>query len=221
MMDELMREKPAPEEKENAMVLSRDRDGLFVLFHAKSGRTIQVDEHTATKLMLLESLGEMEKSRRLVSRFMGEEAKEFRLDAVLLAEVEAREQKGKNHSTREMMTDAEVNGRKGQGTHDSENGRETGKEDGRNTVLDAHITGIGAAGDFRLTARVQDEKSGEVREVKGMITGLDAALLRSDTNEEGKDGTVLRNAQALASENFEKGISAAFPRNNTVTMKIE
>lgn len=220
-MDELIREKSSPEEKEDAMVLTRDKDGLFVLFHAKSGRTNQVDEHIATKLMLLESLGEMEKSRRLVSRFMGEEVKKFRLDAALLAEVEAREQKEKGHSAREVMTDTEVSRRKGQGTHDSENGRETGKEDGRNTVLDAHITGIGAAGDFRLTARVQNEKSGEVREVKGMITGLDAALLRSDTNEEGKDGTVLRNAQALASENFEKGISAAFPRNNTMTMKME
>lgn len=220
-MNELMREKPSPEEKENAMVLSRDRDGLFVLSHAESRRIIQVDEHTAMKLMLLESLGETEKSRRFASRFMGEDVKGFRLDAALLAEVEAREQKGKNLSVREVMTDTDVNERKGHGAHDSENGRETGKENDRNMVLDAHITGIGAAGDFHLTARVQNEKSGEVREMKGMITGLDAALLRSDTNEEGKDGTVLRNAQALASENFEKGLSAAFPRNNTVTMKME
>ena len=130
-------------------------------------------------------------------------------------------QKWKNLSVREVMTDTDVNEKKGHGAHDSENGRETGKENDRNMVLDAHITGIGAAGDFHLTARVQNEKSGEVREMKGMITGLDAALLRSDTNEEGKDGTVLRNAQALASENFEKGLSAAFPRNNTVTMKME
>ena len=220
-MNELMREKPSPEEKENAMVLSRNRDGLFVLSHAESRRIIQVDEHTAMKLMLLESLGETEKSRRFASRFMGEDVKGFRLDAALLAEVEAREQKGKNLSVREVMTDTDVNERKGHGVHDSENGRETGKENDRNMVLDAHITGIGAAGDFHLTARVQNEKSGEVREMKGMITGLDAALLRSDTNEEGKDGTVLRNAQALASENFEKGLSAAFPRNNTVTMKME
>lgn len=220
-MNELMREKPSPEEKENAMVLSRNRDGLFVLSHAESGRIIQVDEHTAMKLMLLESLGETEKSRRFASRFIGEDAKVFRLDAALLAEVEAREQKGKNLSVREVMTDTDVNERKGHGAHDSENGRETGKENDRNMVLDAHITGIGAAGDFHLTARVQNEKSGEVREMKGMITGLDAALLRSDTNEEGKVGTVLRNAQALASENFEKGLSAAFPRNNTVTMKME
>lgn len=220
-MNELMREKPSPEEKENAMVLSRNRDGLFVLSHAESRRIIQVDEHTAMKLMLLESLGETEKSRRFASRFMGEDVKGFRLDAALLAEVEAREQKGKNLSVREVMTDTDVNEKKGHGAHDSENGRETGKENDRNMVLDAHITGIGAAGDFHLTARVQNEKSGEVREMKGMITGLDAALLRSDTNEEGKDGTVLRNAQALASENFEKGLSAAFPRNNTVTMKME
>lgn len=220
-MNELMREKLSPEEKENAMVLSRNRDGLFVLSHAESRRIIQVDEHTAMKLMLLESLGETEKSRRFASRFMGEDVKGFRLDAALLAEVEAREQKGKNLSVREVMTDTDVNERKGHGVHDSENGRETGKENDRNMVLDAHITGIGAAGDFHLTARVQNEKSGEVREMKGMITGLDAALLRSDTNEEGKDGTVLRNAQALASENFEKGLSAAFPRNNTVTMKME
>lgn len=220
-MNELMREKLSPEEKENAMVLSRNRDGLFVLSHAESRRIIQVDEHTAMKLMLLESLGETEKSRRFASRFMGEDVKGFRLDAALLAEVEAREQKGKNLSVREVMTDTDVNERKGHGVHDSENGRETGKENDRNMVLDAHITGIGAAGDFHLTARVQNEKSGEVREMKGMITGLDAALLRSDTNEEGKDGTVLRNAQALASENFEKGLSAAFSRNNTVTMKME
>lgn len=220
-MNELMREKLSPEEKENAMVLSRNRDGLFVLSHAESRRIIQVDEHTAMKLMLLESLGETEKSRRFASRFMGEDVKGFRLDAALLAEVEAREQKGKNLSVREVMTDTDVNERKGHGAHDSENGRETGKENNRNMVLDAHITGIGAAGDFHLTARVQNEKSGEVREMKGIITGLDAALLRSDTNEEGKDGTVLRNAQALASENFEKGLSAAFPRNNTVTMKME
>lgn len=220
-MNELMREKLSPEEKENAMVLSRNRDGLFVLSHAESRRIIQVDEHTAMKLMLLESLGETEKSRRFAFRFMGEDVKGFRLDAALLAEVEAREQKGKNLSVREVMTDTDVNERKGHGAHDSENGRETGKENNRNMVLDAHITGIGAAGDFHLTARVQNEKSGEVREMKGIITGLDAALLRSDTNEEGKDGTVLRNAQALASENFEKGLSAAFPRNNTVTMKME
>lgn len=99
------------------------------------------------------------------------------------------------------------------------NVQESGQEENRKTVLDAHVTGIGAGGDFHLAARVRDDNSGEVREVKGMITGLDAALLRSDTNEQGKDGTVLRNAQALASENFEKGMSAAFTPNNAMTMK--
>lgn len=48
-----------------------------------------------------------------------------------------------------------------------------------------------------------------------------AALIRSDTNEQGKDGTVLRNAQAMASENFEKGMSVALPKNNSFTMKME
>lgn len=48
-----------------------------------------------------------------------------------------------------------------------------------------------------------------------------AALIRSDTNEQGKDGTILRNAQALDNENFEEGMSVALPRNNSFTMKME
>lgn len=202
-MDETMREKIAPEEEKDTMVLSREGEKLYVLSHAKSGRSVQVDEHTASRLILLESLGETEKSRRLVSRFTGEEVKKVRLDTALLAEIAV--ERGNEHGTREAESERKVDK----------------KEDGKRTVLDAHITGVGAAGDFHLTARVQNENSGEVQEVKGMVTGLDAALLRSNTNEEAKEGTVLRNAQALASENFENGMSAAFARNNAVTMKMD
>lgn len=202
-MDETMREKIAPEEEKDAMVLSREGEKLYVLSHAESGRSVQVDEHTAARLVLLESLGETEKSRRLASRFTGEEIKKVRLDAALLAEIAVN--RGKEHGMREAEYEQKADK----------------KGDDRNTVLDAHITGVGTAGDFHLTARVQNENSGEVREVKGMVTGLDAALLRSNTNEEEKEGTVLRNAQVLASENFEKGMSAAFAKNNAVTMKMD
>lgn len=234
-MDELMREKPIPEEKEAEVVLSRNGNGTFVLSHAANGRIVQVDGHTASKLMLLESVGETGKSSRLVSRLMGEGVKKIRLDAALQAEIEIGKQKGRNHSAPEMLTDAEMDERKGK-NNQSGNGEEAGKghrmngsggglgsekEDSRSMVLDAHVTGIGAGGDFHLAARVQDEKTGEIREAKGMITGLDAALLRSDANEQGKDGTILRNAQALACDNFEKGMSASFTPNNAVTMKME
>ncbi len=202
-MDETMREKIAPEEEKDAMVLSREGEKLYVLSHGESGRSVQVDEHTAARLILLESLGETEKSRRLASRFTGEEIKKVRLDATLLAEIAVN--RGKEHGMREAEYEQKADK----------------KGDDRNTVLDAHITGVGTAGDFHLTARVQNENSGEVREVKGMVTGLDAALLRSNTNEEEKEGTVLRNAQVLASENFEKGMSAAFAKNNAVTMKMD
>lgn len=230
-MDEMMRERPIPEKPEDMMILSRDSNRQFVLSYAESGRIIQVDEHTASKLMLLESLEETDKIRRLVSQFMGTEAKGFRLDAVLMAEVEAKEQKGKDNSASEMMIDADVNRGKGKNhpieteegrrRRESENEQSAEKGESRNSVLDAHITGIGAAGDFHLTARVQDENSGKVRELKGMITGLDAALLRSDANEENKDGTVLRNAQALVCENFEKSMSAALTPNHAMTMKMD
>lgn len=198
---DVMNRKTTDEEREVAMVLSRGQDGRFMLSNTKSGKDIKVDECTASKLMLLESFGESEKSLRLASRLIGEEIKSFRLDATLMAEIEDKEK-----------SCFEEESRKRQGS---------GKEDGKNTVLDAHVTGIGAGGDFHLAARVQNEKTGEVRDMKGMITGLDAALLRSDTNELGKDGTVLRNAQALACENFEKGMMAAFTPNNSVIMKVQ
>lgn len=189
-MERLRRENTEFYEKDGTLVLTRGAEERYVLSHVGSGMNVQVDERTASKLMVLESLGETGKSRRLASRLMGEEVKEFRLDDALRMEIEGRI-----------------------------NGQESGQEENRKTVLDAHVTGIGASGDFHLAARVRDDNSGEVHEVKGMITGLDAALLRSDTNEQGKDGTVLRNAQALASENFEKGMSAAFTPNNAMTMK--
>lgn len=208
-MDERMREKTVPKEKDDSMILSRDGNKRSVLFHAGSRKIIEVDEHTASKLMLLESLGETDKSQRIASRLMGGRTEEFRLDAALLAEIVEKGQKNMNCSTSESLVGAK------------EDMRKTGKEDCRKSVLDAHVTGIGAAGDFQLTARIQDHKSGEVHEVKGVITGFDAAMLRSDTNEQGRDGTVLRNAQALACENFEKGMSAAFTPHNAMTMKME
>lgn len=198
-MDELMQERDVIDEKDGAMILSRDRDGRYVLSHAESGRSVRVDEHTASKLMLLVSVGETGKSCRIASKLMDEEVKKLRLDAISLAGLES---SGKKHNLKEAGS-----------------GQEAEKKDGKNAILDAHVTGIGAGGDFHLTARVQSEKSGKVHEVKGMITGLDAALLRSDNNEQGKDGIVLRNAQALACENFEKGMSASFVVNNAVTMK--
>lgn len=198
---DVINRKTTDEAREVAMVLSRGQDGRFVLSHTESGKYIGVDERTASKLMLLESFGESEKSFHLVSRLIGEKVKNFRLDSTLMAEIEDKE---KNCFIKE-----------------SGKREESGKEDGKNTVLDAHVTGIGAGGDFHLAARVQNDKTGEVRDMKGVITGLDAALLRSDTNELGKDGTVLRNAQALACENFEKGMMATFTPNNSVTMKVQ
>lgn len=211
-MDELMRERTERQEKDDSIILFRDGEKQYVLSHAGNER--KVDEHIALKLMLLESLGETGKSYRLASRMMGGDAKEFRLDATLL--VQMAERKGKDNTF-----DKEKDFEKNRSKTNSVNGQESGKGERQATVLDAHVTGIGAAGDFHLTTRVQDDKSGEVREVKGMITGMDAALLRSDTNEQGKDGAVLRNAQVLACENFEKGMSAAFAHNNAVTMKME
>lgn len=234
-MDELIRKQPDPQEQVEAIMLSRNGNGAFVLSHAASGKIVQVDEHTASKLMLLESFGETVKSCRLASRLMGEEVKKMRSEAALREEIERKEQKRWNRSAPEILTDVKISERKGS-NNQSGNGAETGKgcgmevpgdnqergkEDSRNTVLDAHVTGIGAGGDFHLAARVQEEKSGEIHDVRGTITGLDAALLRSDANEQGKYGTILRNAQALASENFEKGMSAAFTPNNAVTMKME
>ena len=195
---------------------------------------MQTDEHTASKLMLWSTLGETAKSNRLASRVMGCMANGFRLDTVLQNENDAgrTEVKGKGteHLTdglnfdeergRSNLEKSEKGVRAGQGDK-GENEQQTAERESKNKALDAHVTGIGAGGDFHLAARLKNEVTGEVRDVKGMITGLDAALLRSNTNEQGKDGTVLRNAQALASENFEKGMSVAFPRNNSFTMKME
>lgn len=227
-------EMPAPGNKENVIVLSRNKEGQFVLLHTTTGESMQTDGRTASKLMLWDSLGETAKSNRLASRLMGCTADGFRLDAVLQNENDARRTEGKGKGA-DCLTDGlnldEERGRsnpekseKGVKTGQGGNGRneqQAAEREGKNTVLDAHVTGIGAGGDFHLAARLKNEVTGEVRDVKGMITGLDAALLRSNTNEQGKDGTVLRNAQALASENFEKGMSVAFPRNNTFTMKME
>lgn len=196
-------EKLTPGSKENMIVLSRNREGQFVLVHTATGVQVETDERTASKLMLLESNKEVGKSQRLVSRIMGCDVDGFRLDSILQSEAEAKDLKDKRQAI------------------DSLTGNLSDEKKGNNKVLDAHVTGIGAAGDFHLSARVKDERSGEIRDVKGMITGLDAALLRSDTNEQGKDGTVLRNAQALAGENFEKGMSAAFSKNNSVAIKME
>ncbi|WP_373155403.1 hypothetical protein [Bacteroides cellulosilyticus] len=227
-------EMPTPDNKENVIVLSRNKEGQFVLLHTTTGERMQTDERTASKLMLWNSLGETAKSNRLASQVMGCTAGGFRLDTVLQNENDARRTEGKGKGT-ERLTDGlnldEERGRNnpeksekgvktGQGVK-GENEQQAAEREGKNTVLDAHVTGIGAAGDFHMAARLKNEVTGEVRDVKGMITGLDAALLRSNTNEQGKDGTVLRNAQALASENFEKGMSVAFPRNNSFTMKME
>ena len=227
-------EMPAPDNKENVIVLSRNKEGQFVLLHTTTGERMQTDEHTASKLMLWSTLGETAKSNRLASRGMGCMANGFRLDTVLQNENDAgrTEVKGKGteHLTdglnfdeergRSNLEKSEKGVRAGQGDK-GENEQQTAEREGKNKALDAHVTGIGAGGDFHLAARLKNEVTGEVRDVKGMITGLDAALLRSNTNEQGKDGTVLRNAQALASENFEKGMSVAFPRNNSFTMKME
>ena len=197
-------EKLTPGSKENMIVLSRNREGQFVLIHTATGVQVETDERTASKLMLLDSSKEVGKSQRLASRIMGCDADGFRLDSILQTEVATKDLEDKRRAIDSLT--GNLNG---------------GEKKGNNKVLDAHVTGIGAGGDFHLSARVKDERSGEIRDVKGMITGLDAALLRSDTNGQGKDGTVLKNAQALAGENFEKGMSAAFSRSNSVTVKME
>lgn len=220
--------------KEDMIVLSRTREGQFVLTHTATGVQVETDERAASKLILLDSFKETGKCKQLASRIMGHDASGFRLDSVLQAEVEATDLEDKRKAIDSLTEHLNSSGRKEKDEiNPLEDGREVMKPDtlidgkqpgvaeGKKDVLDAHVTGIGAAGDFHLSARVRDERTGEIRNVKGMITGLDAALLRSDTNEQGKDGTVLRNAQALASENFEKGMAVAFSRNNSVTIKME
>ena len=227
-------EMPAPGNKENVIVLSRNKEGQFVLLHTTTGEKMLTDERTASKLMLWNSLGETVKSNRLASRVMGCTAGGFRLDTVLQNENDVRRTEGKGKGGAPLTDGLNLDEERGRNNPEEsekavktgqggkgENKQQAAEREGENTVLDAHVTGIGAAGDFHMAARLKNEVTGEVRDVKGMITGLDAALLRSNTNEQGKDGTVLRNAQALASENFEKGMSVAFPRNNSFTMKME
>lgn len=185
--------KTPSEEKNQDIVLSRKEDGRYLLTDLSGDckKEVDLDKQTASKLLLLSSLGETEKANRLISQKMNSPVIGFRVDPVL-----------QNETGNEQKQEKQL------------------QDNGKNSVLNAHVTGIGAGGDFHLTARVKNERSGEIREVKGMITGLDAALLRSDTNGQGKDGTVLRNAQALASENFEKAWSVAFSQSHAVTMRM-
>jgi len=185
--------KAAPQERDNAVILSRQKDGRYFLTDLSTDhkKEVELDKQTASKLLLLSSLGEVEKTKRLVSQKIGSPLADLRIDTALQNEMD-HEQKQDKHL----------------------------QDTGKNSFLNAHLTGMGAGGDFYLTARVQNEHSGQIREFKGLITGLNAALLRGDTNGQGEGETIHRNAQALAGENFEKAWSVAFLSSPVASMKM-
>lgn len=129
-----------------------------------------------------------------------------------LKKTEERQEQG-----REQNLPQKESGKMGNGKLEQE---ESHADTSRKTVLDARVTGVGAGGDFHMSARVRDEKSGEIREMKGMITGRSAAFLRSDALAQNKDAAIAKEAQALASENFEKGMDSLFSRTNHSSIKM-
>ena len=122
-----------------------------------------------------------------------------------------------NPVSAEQQTNLKTEQKNNEEKSEEENKSKTNEEKQGNKkarITDAQITGIAAGGDFHLAMRIQDDQTGKTYDRKGLITGLDAAKLRGNDNGPEKDGIVLKNAQSIASDNFEKGMAAIIANTN-------
>lgn len=193
----------SPTASKGIIVVKRGSNGQLVLYDTERQEKISLKERDAAKLEMLMSRKETEKATKLIARLTGKNP--------AMIDIE------NNPVSAERQTDLKTEQKNNEEKSEEENKSKTNEEKQGNKkarITDAQITGIAAGGDFHLAMRIQDDQTGKTYDRKGLITGLDAAKLRGNDNSPEKDGIVLKNAQSIASDNFEKGMAAIIANTN-------
>lgn len=185
------------------IVVKRGSNGQLVLYDTEKQEKISLKEREAAKLEMLLSRKETEKATKLIGKLTGKNPAMIDIEN---NPSRAEQQAGLKTEQKNIEDKSnEVNEKK---SHEEKHGNNKAH------ITDAQITGIAAGGDFHLAMRIQDDQTGKTYDRKGLITGLDAAKLRGNDNGPEKDGIVLKNAQSIASDNFEKGMAAIVANTN-------
>lgn len=193
----------SPTASKGVIIVKRGSNGQLVLYDTERQEKISLKERDAAKLEMLTSRKETEKATKLIARLTGKNP--------AMIDIE------NNPVSAERQTNLKTEQKNNEEKSEEENKSKTNEEKQGNKkarITDAQITGIAAGGDFHLAMRIQDDQTGKTYDRKGLITGLDAAKLRGNDNGSEKDGIVLKNAQSIASDNFEKGMAAIIANTN-------
>lgn len=193
----------SPTADKDVIIVKRGSNGQLVLYDTERQEKISLKERDAAKLEMLMSRKETEKATKLIARLTGKNP--------AMIDIE------NNPVSAERQTNLKTEQKNNEEKSEEENKSKTNEEKQGNKkarITDAQITGIAAGGDFHLAMRIQDDQTGKTYDRKGLITGLDAAKLRGNDNSPEKDGIVLKNAQSIASDNFEKGMAAIIANTN-------
>lgn len=188
------------------IIVKRGSNGQLVLYDTERQEKISLKERDAAKLEMLMSRKETEKATKLIARLTEKNP----------AMIDIENNPVSIERQANLKTEQKNNEEKSE-EEEEENKSKTNEEKQGNKkarITDAQITGIAAGGDFHLAMRIQDDQTGKTYDRKGLITGLDAAKLRGNDNGPEKDGIVLKNAQSIASDNFEKGMAAIIANTN-------
>ena len=193
----------SPTASKGVIIVKRGSNGQLVLYDTERQEKISLKERDAAKLEMLMSRKETEKATKLIARLTGKNP--------AMIDIE------NNPGSAEQQTNLKTEQKNNEEKSEEENKSKTNEEKQGNKkarITDAQITGIAAGGDFHLAMRIQDDQTGKTYDRKGLITGLDAAKLRGNDNGPEKDGIGLKNAQSIASDNFEKGMAAIIANTN-------
>lgn len=193
----------SPTASKGVIIVKRGNNGQLVLYDTERQEKISLKERDAAKLEMLTSRKETEKATKLIARLTGKNP--------AMIDIE------NNPVSAERQANLKTEQKNNEEKSEEENKSKTNEEKQGNKkarITDAQITGIAAGGDFHLAMRIQDDQTGKTYDRKGLITGLDAAKLRGNDNGPEKDGIVLKNAQSIASDNFEKGMAAIIANTN-------
>lgn len=193
----------SPTASKGIIIVKRGSNGQLVLYDTERQEKISLKERDAAKLEMLMSRKETEKATKLIARLTGKNP--------AMIDIE------NNPVSAERQTNLKTEQKNNEEKSEEENKSKTNEEKQGNKkarITDAQITGIAAGGDFHLAMRIRDDQTGKTYDRKGLITGLDAAKLRGNDNGPEKGGIVLKNAQSIASDNFEKGMAAIIANTN-------
>lgn len=193
----------SPTASKGVIIVKRGNNGQLVLYDTERQEKISLKERDAAKLEMLTLRKETEKATKLIAKLTGKNP--------AMIDIE------NNPVSAERQTNLKTEQKNNEEKSEEENKSKTNEEKQGNKkarITDAQITGIAAGGDFHLAMRIQDDQTGKPYDRKGLITGLDAAKLRGNDNGPEKDGIVLKNAQSIASDNFEKGMAAIIANTN-------